>query len=326
MEMGRLPTLAFAAAIGAVGLGLASLAPAAAQITGQQVEEPDIGDADVFDLDIDAFRELSRVHNFEIVAHDYFKVFEYLTPLAQEEDVGAGINTLRVYDGIAYLGGYNGPPTMFGTLIVDVSDPENMEPLSFVPCEIGTRCPYIRVNNEKKILAYVSGRNAANPDQPPEGTLTNSGWSFWDVSDPRNPVFLSHLANEGNTSGHGMEMDDRYVYGCGHTTQSVTRDEVQIIDYSDPRNPVMASTWHVPGQHEGEEFGPMDRANPDGTPQIISCHEIVLHKDRLYISYRDAGMVILDVTDRTNPQLIAQYDYVPPFHAARSGRRIPPSR
>ena len=61
---------------------------------------------------------------------------------------------MRVYDGIAYLGGQNAPPTLFGILIADVRDPQNIKPLSFIPCNPGTRCNYLRVNKEKKILIF----------------------------------------------------------------------------------------------------------------------------------------------------------------------------
>ena len=57
----------------------------------------------------------------------------------------------------------------------------------------------------------------------------------------------------------------------------------------------------------------------DGKQQIIQCHEIVYYNDRIYAAWRDAGMVILDIKDRTKPQLIANYDYVPPFHGGNLG-------
>ena len=70
---------------------------------------------------------------------------------------------------------------------------------------------------------------------------------------------------------------------------------------------------------KGEQFGPLDRIGPDGKPQIIQCHEIVHYNDRLYAAWRDSGMVILDVKDRTKPTLLATYDYVQPFHGGGLG-------
>jgi hypothetical protein len=92
-----------------------------------------------------------------------------------------------------------------------------------------------------------------------------------------------------------------------------------IVDYSDRNNIKQVATWHVPGMIKGEQYGPLDRNGPDGKQQIIQCHEIVYYNNRLYAAWRDAGMVILDITDRTKPRQIANYDYVPPFHGGGLG-------
>ena len=301
-------------AVALIGLLILPFGPALGQGAGAEVKEPpNPRGIDVFDLNLGQTRAFSASLNFEVVGHSYFRDCP-ITAAAQTEGVGAGINTIRVYNDTAYLGGYNGPPTMFGACIADVSNPTNMQALSFVPCKEGTRCPYLRVNPVDNILVFGSGRNAANPDQPPPGVPTDSGWSFWDVNDPSNPVFLSHLSIAPDGSTHGMEIDDQYLYGCGQTTADTSRDELQIIDYgTDPTNPVLVSTLHIQGQHAGEDFELADQFNPNGAPQVISCHEITIHKDRLYIAYRDAGLVIVDVSDRSDPQIIARLDYVPPF-------------
>lgn len=312
---GRLGIFAMLAGIAAFALVVTvpPSSPAWGQGAGAEVAEPPVpGGTDVFDLNLGQTKAFSVSLNFEVVGHSYLKG-SWLTDAAHANGVGAGINSVRVYDGIAYLGGYNGPPTMFGALMVDVSNPKNMNPLSFVPCKVGTRCPYLRVNPDRKILVFGSGRHNANPDQPPGEELTDSGWSFWDVNDPANPEFLSHFSIQPDGSTHGMEIDDRYLYGCGDTDETVSRDELQIIDYDDPTNPVLVSTLHIQGQHDGEDFAVADQFNPNGAPQVISCHEITIHKDRLYIAYRDAGLVIVDVSDRSEPQIIGRLDYVPPF-------------
>src|SRR5262249_6840794 len=180
-------------------------------------------------------------------------------------------------------------------------------------------CPYLRVNKDRKILIFGSSQSADNPDQPPPGESTDSGWSFWDVSNPADPQLLSHFAIRPNGTTHGMEIDDRYLYGCGQTTLDTSRADLQIIDYSTPANPFLASSLHIQGQRGGETFEPQDRLNPDGTNQIISCHEITYHKDRLYIAYRDAGLVVVDVTNRNDPKVIGRLDYVPPFNGGSLG-------
>jgi hypothetical protein len=93
---------------------------------------------------------------------------------------------------------------------------------------------------------------------------------------------------------------------------------VVIIDYRDPPNPTLVSTVHIQGQHVGETYLPEDNLKPDGTPRVIMCHEIDLHNGRLYVVWRDAGMVIVDVTDRAHPAIISTLDYVPPYNGGHS--------
>ncbi len=297
---------------------------------GAQIKEKKC--KNLFDLNLGQTKGCSRRKNFRLVGHSYFKEGgdEWLTPHALTNGLGAGFNTPRVYDDIAYLAGYNGPPTLFGTLIADVSDPRNMQVLrsaggdaSFIPCNPGTRCPYLRVNTNRDILVGTHDSNGANPDGPPPGGAV-AGVSFYDVSVPTDPQFLGFYSSMLDGRTHGLEIDDQYAYICANTAESKPgpggNQEVLIIDYFDPTNPVLASSIEIPGQHVGDDFGPLDQLNPDGAiPQLIQCHEITIHKDRLYVSWRDAGLVIVDVSDRSDPQIIGQLDYVPPFSGTTPG-------
>lgn len=288
---------------------------------GAAIPEPVVPPGtDLFNLTLEETKLYSRSMGFEVVGHSYFKG-PWLTQAAQAAGLGASFNTPRVYDGIFYGAGYSGPAILFGTLIADVHDPLNMEVLSFIPCQPGTRCPYLRVNPDKKILASTHDTSSANPNKAVGPVQV--GVSFHDVSDPRNPKPLSFVVTKVNALTHGMEMDDRYVYACAEMPLSRTNVganyEVVIIDYDKPTSPQIVGTFHVEGQHIGETFAPLDQFNPDGTPQKVYCHEIFYAQDRLYVAYRDAGAVILDVTDRKNPVQIGRYDWVPPYNGGGLG-------
>ncbi len=295
-----------------------SAATARAQGDGAQVKEPPVPPGiDVFNLNLGQTKAFSRSMNFQVLGHSYFKV-DGRTASAKANGLGCGFNTPRVHNGIAYLGGYNSPPTCFGIVIADVSDPTHMKALSFIPCKSGTRCNYLRLDTARNILVFGNSTNGANPDQP--SGAADAGWSFYDVTDPKNPVELYHLSTVPDGTTHGMEIDDQnYLYGCGESTAGTVRDELQIIDFNDPSHPALISTVHITGQRPGETFAPQDQTNPDGTSQIISCHEITYHKDRVYIAYRDAGVVVVDVTDRMEPKIIGRLDYVPPFNGGSLG-------
>jgi hypothetical protein len=299
-------------------------AGADAQVFAPEVQNVAIpAGIDAFDLSLDQVRQFSSVQNFEILGHEYFKI-DQRTPWAKAQgragnEIGSGFNTVRVYDGIAYLAGYNFPSSLYGILIADVRDPEHMKPLSFIPCNPGARCTYLRVNRAKKILIFDHDTDKDNPVRPPKGELAKTGWSFYDVSDPGKPRELSFVPAVPGGKTHGFDIDDHFVYGCGVFSPNMSREGLQIIDYSDPAAAKQVATWHVTGMMKGEDYAPMDRYGPDGKPQIIQCHEIVAYNDRVYLAWRDAGVKILDVKDRTKPTLIATYDYVPPFHGGFLG-------
>jgi hypothetical protein len=305
-------------------LVLALAGSASGQVLGPRIDTPAVpAGVDAFSLSFDDFKKYSAASGFELLGHSYFKVPER-TQWAKAQgrpgaEVGSGFNTVRVYDGIAYLAGYNSPQTLFGVLIADVRDPRNMKPLSFVPCEVGTRCNYLRVNRQKKILIINHDGDNSNPTRPAAGQRARTGVSFHDVSNPARPRELGFVPFTPDGAAHGLDADDRYVYSCGQFSSDLQREALSIIDYSDDKAIRQVATWHVPGMLKGEQFGPLNRLGADGKPQIIQCHEIVYYNDRLYIAWRDAGMVILDVKDRTKPTLLATYDYNPPFHGGFLG-------
>jgi hypothetical protein len=268
---------------------------------------PNPAGRDMFRLDdLESYRQFSQVKNFEIVGHGYFR-----GPWVVPGGAGTGINTLRICGTIAYLAGYN--PTVFGALIVDVSDPAKMEPLSFIAGNPGTRNAYLRVDCGRKVLALGHSASPENPNKAVGGAL-KSGVTFHDVSDPRRPVKLAEYNNPGQYT-HGMEMDPKHVYLCGTGEGSKPRaEELHIIDYENPRAPKLAASFHVMGQRVGETFSEMNQKNPNGTDQWVTCHEAIKDGSRLYLAYRDAGVIILDVADPTKPAVVGEYDYVPPFN------------
>ena len=291
---------------------------------GRKVEQKSLPyGKDVFDLTLSETEAFSSLKNFEVVGHSYFKG-PWLTRFARQNGLGAGFNTPRIHKGIAFLGGYDSPSTLFGILIADVSNPKNMTALSFIPCNPGTRCPYVRLNTSRQILVATQDTRASNPAQPPPGEPVRAGISFHDVSDPRDPQPLAFFLTRDTGRTHGFEIDDSFVYACANTPDSKVgvpggNQELLIIDYRDSASPTLASSLHIEGQHQEEEFEERDRFNPDGTEQKVWCHEITLHKKRLYIAWRDAGMVIVDVSDPFDPTIISRLDYVPPFSGGSIG-------
>lgn len=272
-----------------------------------------------FDLTLEETRKFSRSKGVDVVGHSYFKG-DWVTPSARQRGMGCGFNTPRVSKGVGYFAGYDDPPTCFGVLIADVSAPAAMQVLSFIPCNPGTRCNYIRLNTRRNILVVGMDSSKVNPRQPTGGQVAQAGFGFYDVSNPRTPQLLGFYLTLPHGATHGFEIDDRYLYGCATVAQTKPGNhELVILDYNEPRRPTLTSAVHIQGQYLEEAYEPRDQKNLDGSPQHVWCHEVNYHKDRLYVAWRDAGMVVVDVGDRTSPRIISRLDYVPPFHGGPSG-------
>ncbi|MFZ0009964.1 MAG: hypothetical protein WAK94_17145 [Steroidobacteraceae bacterium] len=317
---------------------------------GAWVQEPELpASVDVFNLTLEQTRQYSKAYNYEVVGHTYFHGFEkYETPAAIAAGQGAGFNTPRIYDGIGYFGGAG----FYAVIIADVHDPANIVPLAAVPCDPGTRCLYIRVDPVHHILVIpmdATTGGASNPIQPPGGcTLSGtgpgvvcaqavSGVAFYDVSNPRKPVRLSFVQTgnwspSGLVAGaqtaratHGLDLDGRYAYVCLEIAANKLPENgldmsLMTLDYGNPRNPTVANTWHVTGQYTGETYSENNQLNPDGTPQLPYCHEVNYYNNWLYAAWRDAGPLILDMTNRSDPQVIEDsFDYVPPYNGGSLG-------
>jgi len=147
---------------------------------------------------------------------------------------------------------------------------------------------------------------------------------------------------------HGF-FDGRYAYFGGGEAGFIGHHLI-IVDAIDPKRPKIVGRWWVPGQKTPEEdairndattttdpvtgapsqpgwipqggFRPIHRDTTTGLLyKDISFHWMDLRhlngKDIAFISWHEAGLVILDVTDRTKPVFLSRFDYLTPeFQAA----------
>jgi hypothetical protein len=134
---------------------------------------------------------------------------------------------------------------------------------------------------------------------------------FWDVSDPRNPKLLSTLVHGDGVHNAYPFMRGQNAYVILAAPNADTRDNTQygyedhdldadfaIVDLTDPRQPVIVSRWNAHQAYNdlpGSTFQHDTWANAAGT--------------LAYGSYWDTGIVILDISDVTNPTPISRYGY-----------------
>jgi hypothetical protein len=190
----------------------------------------------------------------------------------------AGTKELVVQDDWAY--------TANGATIatVDLSDPTT-------PLLGGTATGNGQDNADVKVSGDVAG--LANDGDPP-------GVTFFDVSDPRAPTEQSFY--EAASGVHNCYIEGEYAYLCVNDSFAYAR--MVILDISDPSSPTS-----LEGETRGSGGAWMLRdAHPEMAKAGINpIHDIYVQGGLAYMAFWDAGVVIADVSDPTDPTAVAHF-------------------
>jgi hypothetical protein len=121
----------------------------------------------------------------------------------------------------------------------------------------------------------------------------------WDAHDPVHPELLGAWRT-GTLDGvhRNHYTGGRYLHVAG-AKAGFEGNIYLVVDVSDPRNPVEVGSWHLPEQVAGAG---------DGT--WYSLHgPAYVEGDRAYLGYGAAGLVILDVSEPTQPRLVSRLEF-----------------
>jgi hypothetical protein len=158
-------------------------------------------------------------------------------------------------------------------------------------------------------LASIPVPYGGDPSKPHEETAV-----FWDVADADRPEPVSQVMF-GGTGGH------RHFWAGGQYAHLAANAKgfrhyiYFVLDVSDLTHPLEVGRWWVPGQRDAEEAaGGDENASLHGPPYVV--------RDRAYLSYGGAGMVILDISDVTRPRLVSRFRVSPPFHGGLYGAGV----
>ncbi|HUJ90431.1 MAG TPA: hypothetical protein VLX12_09565 [Syntrophorhabdales bacterium] len=192
-------------------------------------------------------------------------------------------------------------------------------------------------NTHTHYVSYHSNVLAVNQERWRTGTDTQTGYhgvKFYDISDRAHPKFLSyweapvsgpvngHYPDAGGAHHFNFDADGHYLY-LGTEYKGFIGKILVILDVSDPRHPNEVGKWWLPGQKTPEEDASRDwvqQANFSNPVQIISgkytkhvgMHYVTVYGNRAYLSYHQAGLIILDVSDKRKPRFISRLDYLVP--------------
>ena len=124
---------------------------------------------------------------------------------------------------------------------------------------------------------------------------------------PRQPRRIGFMPVEGGGIHRVWYTGGRWAYASA-LIDGFTDYIFITIDMADPAKPREAGRWWIPGMNQAAGETP----NWPGTSRF-GLHHAIVNGDTAYAAWRDAGMVVIDVADRTKPKLISHRDGAPPF-------------
>jgi uncharacterized protein (TIGR03437 family) len=229
---------------------------------------------------------------------------------------GSRFQDVVVIGGIGYFSSENGG----GVHIVDVTDPANPRLLSQISqeqngylnvhelfvaggllYEADSRTPSVKVFDVRSPSAPVFVRDLLTTDPRfihnitvLNGRLYTSGWGGkTDIYDVRNiltepPILLGSI-DSGNASHSSWVSSDGKLLASARET---LLGDVRLFDISDPANPVLRA---------------MITAESLGIT-AFSAHNPYIIGNLLFVSWYQAGLQVIDITNPSNPVLVGSFD------------------
>ena len=212
-----------------------------------------------------------------------------------------------------------------GFSVIDVRDPRNPKPVNYIPAppntwniHLQTHEDLLLVINAKDMFAAAEfqdernyykgqlGKKVGRSGTSPEDRDWTAGMDVYDIKNPAEPRKIGFMPVEGGGIHRLWYVGGRWAY-ASVLLDGYTDYIFMTIDMADPANPKEAGRYWLPGMHAAGGEEPADAAARGG------LHHAIVHGDTAYAAWRDAGLAILDVADRTDPKLIVHRNWSPPY-------------
>ncbi|KHS85069.1 LVIVD repeat-containing protein [Pectobacterium carotovorum] len=226
---------------------------------------------------------------------------------------------VMVHRGYAYIGHM----VSQGVSIVDVRDAKNPKPAGFIAAPPGTWNIHLQTHDD--LLLVVNARDlfadasfaeekvyytrsvADTVSTKQQDKSWSAGLRIFDISTPDKPREISFLPLDGIGIHRIWYVGGRWAY-VSALLDGYSDYIFLTIDLADPQRPEVAGRYWLPGMHTA---GGETASWPEG--KRYALHHAIISGDTAYGSWRDGGLTLLDVSDRTNPQLISHRNWSPPF-------------
>jgi hypothetical protein len=211
---------------------------------------------------------------------------------------------INVKDGYAYVGHMG--ESRVGTSVVDVSDPRRPRTVAQLETPVGTHSHKVQVVGDVLLVNYE--RSAFEP----QATSWQGGLKVFDISRPAEPREIGFLKMPGKGVHRMTYWEAPYAYMSGSDDGLIDQFLV-IVDLSQPAQPCEVGRWWFPGQNtragETPTWTPTQAHGGAPGARRYALHHPLIRGDRAYCGWWDAGLVILDIADKTRPQLVSHLDF-----------------
>ena len=240
---------------------------------------------------------------FKLLAHN---------DLAGFGGMGEGMSVQIAPDGrrILWLAHERAPKNFTG---VDVSDPRR--PRIVVQTDLPQ--PHMRSNSLE-----ITGNVMAVAYQCDSVGQRPAGFELFDISIPETPKPISFVDCSGPCSRGVHQLwfcDGEYVHLAAGAPDFTPRHPLddqfyRAFDVRNPAKPVEVGRWWLPGTGEGDsEPPPLRHRELDRGFRAHNTNVYPERPDRCYLGYIDAGMFVLDISDKSRPKPICRWDNSPPY-------------
>jgi hypothetical protein len=214
-----------------------------------------------------------------------------------------------------------------GFSVIDVRDPRDPKPVNYVPAPPNTWTIHLQTHGDLLLVINAKDMFAAAEFQDErhyyKGALGKkvgtadvaqirardwtAGMAVYDISNPQEPRQIGFMPVEGGGIHRIWYVGGRWAY-VSALLDGFTDYIFLIIDMADPTRPKEAGRYWLPGMNTaaGER--------PDWAPtRRYGLHHAIVHGDTAYGAWRDAGLVMMDISEPAMPKLITHRNWSPPF-------------
>ncbi|HYS75477.1 MAG TPA: hypothetical protein VEM38_05185, partial [Burkholderiales bacterium] len=226
--------------------------------------------------------------------------------------IGEGMGMQLARDGrrILWLAHESAPKNFTA---MDVTDPRKPQVV------VQTELPHAKVRSNS---LDVVGDTLAVAYQTSATGMKPAGFDLFDISAPEKPKLISHFDASGPHS-RGVHavwfVDGEFIHmasGAPDFQPTHPSDDqfYRIVDVRNLSKPAEVGRWWLPGTRVGDN-APAPARHPkfDSGFRAHNTNVFPQRPDRAYIGYISGGAVILDISDKSRPKLLAHWRYSPPY-------------